>query len=157
MSLDKQIRDLIDNAPQDGTTPALIEAIAPVLKTFAARLRHTQYYVEQSLEKGWVINILEHSSEPGVQKKIIYAFPTLQDLSLNSASHRDPQMIALPVPITHILFQMAAVEDLHSVVFFETPGNAEIGTEVQRSELQAAIQTYLHNQPIVPTLPPDIA
>lgn len=157
MNLDAQVRDLIDNAPQDGTTPGLIEAIAPVLKMFATRLRHSQYYVEQSLQKGWVINVVEHPSAPGVQKKIMYAFPTLKDLSLNSTSHKDPQMIALPFPVVHLLFQLAAVENLDSIVFFETPENTGIGTEVQKSEMQAAIRTHLHAQSVTSTIPPDIA
>lgn len=157
MNLDDQVRELIAGAPQDGETPGLIEAIAPVLKMFAGRLRHLQYYVEKSLDKGWLINVLEHPSKPSTHKKVIYAFSTLKDLTLSSTSLKDPQMIALPTPVTHILFQLAAVEDLDSVVFFETPGNPGVGTEIQRSEIQTVIQTYLHEQPTSSTIPPDIA
>jgi hypothetical protein len=67
-------------------------------------------------------------------------------------------MIALPVPVTHILFQLVAVDAIDSVIFFETPGNTTIGTEIQREEAQALIQAYLQQLQSAPThLPPDIA
>ncbi len=158
MNLDEQVRDLIDNAPQDGTTPALVEAIAPVLKYLATQLRHPQYYVVQSLDKSWVVNIISHNTESNLERKVIYAFSTLKDVSLGPVSVKDPQMIALPVPVVHILFQMAAMEGVDSVIFFETPGNAMIGTEIQRSQLQELIQIQLYGQvnPAV-EIRPDIA
>jgi hypothetical protein len=72
---------------------------------------------------------------------------------------QDPQMIALPVPVTHILFQMLALEGVYSTIFFETPGNLAIGTEISRAELNDLIQNHLQEQQIAPasSLPPDIA
>lgn len=156
MNLDEQVRDLIDNAPQDGTTPALVEAIAPVLKQLATQLRHLQYYVVQSLDRSWVVNILEHRTETGTEKRVVYAFSTLKDAA-SGQSLKDPQIITLPVPVAHILFQLAAMEGVTSVIFFETPGNTVAGTEILRAELQALIQAELQNRIVPPTIPPDIA
>lgn len=68
MDLDQQIRDLIENAPQDGSTPTLVEAIAPVLKLLASRLRHPEYYVAQTLDQEWAVTTLENRTQPEQQK-----------------------------------------------------------------------------------------
>jgi len=157
MNIDAQIRDLIDNAPQDGVTPALVEAIAPVLTQIAAQLRHPQYYVVQSLNKGWVVNIISQQSDQALEQHVIYAFPTLKDVTSEPNSIKDPELMAVPVPVTHILFQMVAMEGVDSIIFFEVPGNTLTGTQILRSDVQALIQTHLQSQMETPVIPPDIA
>lgn len=160
MDLDQQIQILIDNAPQDGTTPGLVAAIAPVLKFLAGQLRHPQYYVVQTLEGAVLVTELANRANPELQKRVIYAYSTLQDLNVTAYdSLKDPQVISLPMPTTHVLFQLAAIAGLDSVVFFETPGNLEAGTEIQRDEIQTLIRAQLQqNQPTsTSNLPPDIA
>jgi len=156
MTLDEQIHDLIVNAPQDGVTPALVEAIAPVLRQLASQLSHLQYYIVQSLDRNWVVNIISHPAQPELERQVIYAFPSLQDVTTSGNLIKDPQLIALPVPVTHILFQMVAMEGIDSLIFFEVPGNAIAGTEIQRSALQEMIQAQLQ-QITPPTIPSDIA
>ncbi len=157
-NLDTQLQELIDDAPQDGVTPALIEAIAPILKQLALQLRHPEYYIAQTLEQNWAVTFLDHETQSGLQKQIIYAFPNLKDVSSGPYPMKDPQMIALPIPVIHILFQIVAMETVDSVVFFEVPGNTMVGTEVKREELQALIQAQLTQQfvPVNP-IPPDFA
>lgn len=157
-NLDRQLQELIDDAPQDGVTPALIEAIAPILKQLALQLRHSEYYIAQTLEQNWAVTLLNHETQIGLQKQIIYAFPNLKDVSSGPYPMKDPQMIALPIPVIHILFQIVALETVDSVVFFEVPGNTTIGTEVKRGELQALIQAQLtQHAPVANTIPSDMA
>ncbi|PZV15343.1 MAG: hypothetical protein DCF22_07355 [Leptolyngbya sp.] len=158
LDLDVQLQELIDDAPQDGVTPALIEAIAPVLKQLAFQLRHPEYYIAQTLDQNWAVTLLNHETQSGLQKQIIYAFPNLKDVSSGPYPMKDPQMIALPIPVIHILFQIVAMETVDSVVFFEVPGNTMVGTEVKREDLQTLIQTQLMQQASPSnTVPPDIA
>jgi hypothetical protein len=159
MDLDAQVQELIDNAPQDGTTPMLVGAIAPVLKQIAMQLRHLQYYVVQTLDKGWAVTLLSHETQPNSQKQVIYAFPTLKDASNGPYSIKDPEMLVLPVPVTHILFQMAAMDTVDSLIFFEVPGNVLTGTEIRRSDLQSLIQAQLRqtNAPPAPNIPSNLA
>lgn len=70
---------------------------------------------------------------------------------------QDPRMIALPVPVTHILFQMLAMDGVDSTIFFEVPEDSSIGTEIQRQDLNHLIQVHLQSQLSEPSLPPDIA
>ncbi|MDX2243634.1 MAG: hypothetical protein NW224_23385 [Leptolyngbyaceae cyanobacterium bins.302] len=157
MNLDEQIQDLIDHAPQDGVTPALIEAIAPVLKQFASQLRHLQYYIVQSLDQNWVVNIISHQDQPELETHVIYAFPSLKDVASGPNPVKDPQLMALPIPVTHILFQMVALEGIDSIIFFEVPGNTLAGTQIRRADIQEVIQAQLQQQAVPPSIPPDIA
>ena len=89
--LDQQMQALIDNAPQDGQTPLIMQAIAPVLKHFATRLQRSQYYILQSSDRSWLVTTLSNRSQPELEKNVIYAFPTLKD-SHNFQLHPDPQI-----------------------------------------------------------------
>jgi len=156
MNLDQQIQVLIDNAPQDGVTPQIVAAIAPGLKLLAGKLGHSQYYILQNFEQDWVLTTLSNRADPGVQKRVIYAFPSLQAVPASAATGLD-QVIAVPLPVTHILFQMVALETLDSTVFFDTSGDLTTGTEVRREDIQNLIQVQLKQITPPSRLPPDIA
>lgn len=161
MDLDQQIQALIDNAPQDGTTPQVVEAIAPALLLLAQQLRHLHYYILQSLDGNWVITTLSNRTRPTLEKQVIYAFPTSKDASRAASPSATPPVVT-PVPVIHILFQMVAMEILDSIVFFETPGNVEVGSEVKRSDVQNLVRVQLERyqsslRAKSRNIPPDIA
>ncbi|MBE9198411.1 MULTISPECIES: hypothetical protein [unclassified Nodularia (in: cyanobacteria)] len=157
MDLKSQIQLLINNAPRDGLTPHLVSAIAPVLIAIAKKLRHSQYYILQNSEESWVLTTLSNRANPGLEKRVIYAFPTIQDVSLTSPAGLDPQMVAKIVPVTHILFQLVALEPVDSLIFLETPGQTTHTREIQRSELQKLLQQQMKRQQKGKQIPPDIA
>lgn len=157
MDLEAQIQLLIDNAPRDGMTPNLIAAIAPALRTIAQKLRHSQYYILQNSESSWVLTTLSNLTNPGLEKRVVYAFPTIQDVSLISPAGLDPQMLAKIIPVTHILFQLVALEPVDSIVFLETPGKTTHTVEIRRTELEKLMQKHLRQQRSPKQIPPDIA
>lgn len=157
MDLEAQIQLLIDNAPRDGMTPNLIAAIAPALRAIAQKLRHSQYYILQNSESSWVLTTLSNLTNPGLEKRVVYAFPTIQDVSLISPAGLDPQMLAKIIPVTHILFQLVALEPVDSIVFLETPGKTTHTVEIRRTELEKLIQKHLRQQRSPKQIPPDIA
>jgi hypothetical protein len=158
MDVETQIQLLIDNAPRDGITPHLVAAIAPALRVIAQQLRHSQYYILQK-EGNWVLTTLSHRANPGLEKQVIYAFSTIQDVSLISSAGRDPQVVATPIAATHILFQLVALKPVDSIVFLETPGTLNNAFEVQRSEFEKAIQKQLKQKQSQQSknIPPNIA
>jgi hypothetical protein len=158
MDLETQIQLLIDNAPRDGMTPHLVAAIAPAFRAIAQQLRHSHYYILQK-EESWVLTTLSHRANPGLEKQVIYAFSTIQDVSLISSAGRDPQVVATPIAVTHILFQLVALKPVDSIVFLETPGTLDHAVEVQRSQLEKAIQKQLKQRTQKPSrnIPPNIA
>ena len=157
MDLKSQIELLINNAPRDGLTPHLVSAIAPVLISITKRLRHSQYYVLQNSEESWVLTTLSNRANPGLERRVVYAFPTIQDVSLVSPAGLDPQMLAKIVPVTHILFQLVALEPVDSIVFLETPGQTTHTCEIPRSELLNLLQQQIKQQQMGKQIPPDIA
>ncbi|PSB20796.1 hypothetical protein C7B61_01485 [filamentous cyanobacterium CCP1] len=158
MNVEQQIQFLIEQAPQYGANPKDISTIAPALTAIAKRLKHPQYFVLQTLEQNWLMTTLSHRTQPGMTKNVVYAFPTLKDAAASpQAPSNDPQVVALPLPVIQILFQMLAMKPVDSIVFFETPGNLKSGTEVTRQNLQDMIRTVVQQQRQKPNLPPDIA
>ncbi|MEG3839269.1 hypothetical protein [Microcoleus sp. herbarium14] len=160
MDLDQQIQALIEKAPPDGSTPEILRAIAPALVLIAQQLQHLEYSILQAVDESWAIVVLSNLKQPGRQKKVIYAWSTLKDASTAAAAGDRLRPVSLPV--THILFQTIALEGLDSIVFFESPANQEVGTEIPREQVQNLINVYLQQyrstlQSNYNNLPPDIA
>lgn len=153
MNLDRQIQSLIDDAPDDGITPRIVQAIAPGLKQFATKLRHKQYFIVQSLDGEWVVTTISDRQKPKIEKRVIYAFPTLQDIPKTT----DTQLIAVPIAVTHILFQLIALETVDSIIFFEIPGDANTGYEIKRADMQKLVQVQLKPKSPFNQIPPDLA
>jgi hypothetical protein len=164
--LDRQLQVLIHQAPEDGQTPQIVQAIAPALKIIASQLRHPDYYILQTPDKmgwRWVLTTLSNRTQPKLQKQVIYAFSSEEDAQNGSWVAQGTQAIARPIPVTHILFQTIAIDSIDSLVFFETPGDLSQGTEVSREKIQLCIQAELKKtlgQPTtfpLPQIPKDLA
>ncbi|MEG4588694.1 hypothetical protein QUA54_26255 [Microcoleus sp. MOSTC5] len=154
MDLDQQIQALIEKAPPDGATPQILQAIAPALVLIAQQLQHLEYSILQAVDQSWAIVVLSNLKQPGREKRVIYAWTSLKDASQAAAAAGD-RLRPVLLPVTHILFQMIALEGLDSIVFFESPGNQEVGTEIPREQVQNLINVYLQQYRAAP--PPDIA
>jgi hypothetical protein len=156
MKPDQQIQKLIEQASQYGANSADVETIAPALMAITSRLKHPQYFVLQTLEQNWLMTTLTHRTQPDLTKNVVYAFPTLKDAAASPQAPNDPQVVALPIPVTFILFQMLAMKPVDSIVFFETPGDQLSGVEISRQNLHDTIRLYVRQQQ-QSKLPPDIA
>jgi hypothetical protein len=157
MELDAQVDLLVRNAQDNGLSPVAITTIAPVLLAVAGQLRHGQYYVLQTLEQGWVMTTLTHRNQPDSQKNIVYAYPSLKDATESQANNLDPQVMALPVPVVHILFQLLAMKPVDSLIFCETPGQNGQRLEVRRQDLEFLVQSRLHEPSPGAVIRPDLA
>ncbi|MEM7553798.1 MAG: hypothetical protein AAF378_06805 [Cyanobacteria bacterium P01_A01_bin.84] len=157
MNFEAQIKSLINNAPQDGVTPSIVAAIAPVLLAIARSLRYPQYYLLQSIDRNWVMTTLSNRTNRQIEKKVIYAFPNFKDASSDAIQNVDSQVTAIAVPVIHILFQLMALEPVDSIVFFETAGTSTNAVEIKRSELQSLVQQKLQENKNIDSVPPDIA
>jgi hypothetical protein len=156
MDLDKQIRELIEQAPQDGVTPQGVAAIAPVLKLLASRMRQTDYYVLQTLDRDWVVTTLSNRQQPEVEKNVVYAFATLKD-AIKFQRSLSKNIVGSQMPIVHILFQLLAMDTVDSLIAFDLPGNLVSGTEIRRQDLQNLIEIQLQQESRSRNIPPDIA
>lgn len=151
MKLDRQLQILIEEAPQQGISTLVIEkAVAPVLRAFASQLQHLEYYVLQNREGDWIVSAIANIEKPQQQKQVIYSFPTPEDAT-RAQANSNLQLENVPVPVTHLMFQLFALEGVDSLIFIETPGNLEKGIEIPRTSLQKSLQQQLQqlkNTPI---------
>lgn len=157
MNLDQQIQVLMDQAPLYGSSPEEVNLIAPVLKAIAEQLQHPQYYILQNLEQQWLMTtVTQHVQPEPIIKTIINAFPNLESAKASISAFSDPQLMALPMPVIHVLFQMLAMKPIDSIVFLETSANLQSGVEISRENLQNLIELRLQSL-VQSQLPPDIA
>jgi hypothetical protein len=162
MELDQQLKVLINDAPQYGVATGVMEqAVIPVLKAFARQLQHSQYYVLQTIQQNWILTTLSNRQRQNSKKTVIYGFSTLKDAA-NFQGTSDPQIMAMSLPVTHLLFQLFALKGVDSIIFMEEPGNITTGIEVHRTDLQNSIQAQLKElgKSLISkpnNLPPDIA
>ena len=154
MKLEQQLQILIEDAAKQGISPLVIEkAIAPVLNLFAQQLKHLEYYILQNLDEQWALFTISDRQQVKADRTVIYAFPTLQDAA-NFQGSEDPNILATPLPVTHILFQLLALKPVNSIVFLEQPGNLNEGTQIERDKLQSLIQQQIQQ---LSNIPSDIA
>jgi hypothetical protein len=151
--IDQQLQNLVEQAPQHGIQPDQMQMIAAVLKVLASRLQHAQYYILQTLEQNWVMTTLKHRTQAGLTKNVVYAYPSLEAVKASVATS-DLQIVALPLPVIQILFQLLAIEPIDSIIFYETSNPQQTGTEMSRQMLRSLIEQQLRRQP---SMPSDIA
>jgi hypothetical protein len=140
MSLDQQVEALVREAPQDGSTPVAVAAIAPALVTIAQQLQHLDYYLLQSLQGNWQITTLQHRSQPEQQKRVIYAYADVKD-----ATHagQDPHLVAKPMAIIQLLFHLISLPEVDSLLVNDTPGELSQPIEIKTDRIKQLVQTYL--------------
>lgn len=154
MELDQQLQILIEDAAGYGIAPIVMEkAIAPVMKSLAIQLKHLEYYVMQNLQEDWIISVISDRKSPMLEKKVIYAFSTVQDAK-NSRMSKDVNLVAIALPTIQILFRVFSMQQIDSIIFFPQSGNTTQGIEVKRHDLQNIVQQQLIQ---LKTTPPNIA
>lgn len=151
MDIEKQIQILIDDAP-DQTTGQAISLVAPLLKEIAEQLPQEIYYVVQSLGQGWVMTTLRGRQDPKATKTVVYAYSSLSAAAVGQADN--PQMMALPHPSTHLLFQLLSLKQVDSIIFMQEKGQGQ-GVEVPRTMLEQVMRAQLKQLAEQP--PTDIA
>lgn len=152
MELKQQLQILIDEAPEHGIAPAIMErAIAPIFEVVATQLQHLEYYVLQNLSEDWVISVISNDKQ---EKKVIYAFTTVKDAKYFNIGRESDDIIAIRLPVVQILFRLFSVGQIDSIIFFERSQSTSGGVELKRRDLQNSLQQQLQQ---LKTSPPDIA
>ena len=153
MELDRQLEVLINDAPNFGVPSLVVEqAVAPVLKLFADKLEHLEYYVLQNLEGDWVLTTI---ANPQLQQTIdvIYAFTSVKDAA-NFGGKSNSDLIAMPIPVTQLLFRLFSLQQVDSIIFLDDSQNLNRGVKIERSQLMNLIQQQLEG---LNNLPPNLA
>ncbi|ACK65388.1 conserved hypothetical protein [Rippkaea orientalis PCC 8801] len=143
MNLEKQLEILTKEAPQYGVSSEVMEkAVIPVLKFFASQHQNTDYFVLQSRDRQWVVTTLQNREQPQLSKRVIYGFATRKDAT-SFQGIVNPNIVAVSLPITHLLFQMFALSQVDSLILMDIPNNTMDGMEIERANLENMIQQQL--------------
>jgi hypothetical protein len=143
MDLEQQLQMLVDEAPKyDVPGPIMSQIINPVLKMLAQELNYLEYYIPQTREQDWIITTLSNREQPHLEKKVIYAFGTLNDALIFSAE-LSQETIPMAMPVTRLILQLLSLEQVDSIIFMDHSDNPEKGTEIKQSSVQKLIETQL--------------
>jgi len=155
MDIEQQLQALIDGAPQEADLKAAIRTVSPVIRTVAKQLKHSEYYILQSVQKQWLQATIAHKNSPNKPKRVIYAYPSLAAAAGDKLAKSNPGLMALPVPVAQLLFQLPSIDPVDSLIFLETDSRDQ-AIEVRRTDLKILFQSQL-TQTAQPQIPPDIA
>jgi hypothetical protein len=152
MNLEQQLEIIINDAANYGVPTIVVEkAIAPIIKLFAARLNHLEYYVLQNIAEDWVLTTITNPQLE--EKQVIYAFVSVRDAA-TFQSKINPDLIAMPIPVVQLLFRLFSLQQVDSIIFIEDSHNLDRGVEVKRELLLQLIQQSIER---VTQTPPDLA
>ena len=155
MDIDQQIQSLIDNAPPEPNLKQAIQTVSPVIRAVAQQLKHSEYYILQSVNKQWLQATIAHKSVPNQSKRVIYGYPSLAAAASDKLAKSSPGLMALPVPVAQLLFQLPSIDPVDSLIFLETEARSQ-AIEVKRMDLKQLFQNQL-SQKATSNIPPDIA
>ena len=142
MDIDQQLQVLIDGAPPEADLQQAIQAVAPVIKAIAKQLRHSEYFILQSVSKQWLQATIAHKSSPVQPKRVVYAYPSLSAAAGDKLAKSNPGLMALPISAAELIFRLPSIEPLDSLVFIETEARDQ-AIEVKRSEVKAMFHTQI--------------
>ena len=155
LEINQQIQALIEDAPLGGNLKQAIEVVAPVIRTVAQQLQHSEYYILQSVSNQWLQATVAHKDNPAKAKRVVYAYPSLAAAAGDRLAKSNPGLMALPIPLARLLFQLPSIEPVDSMIFLETESRNQ-AIEVRRSDLKQMFQAHLQ-QNMRPSIPPNIA
>ena len=155
MNIDQQLQDLIKGAPPEADLKQAIETVSPVIRAIAKQLQHAEYYILQSVNQEWLQATVAHKDNPTQPKKVVYAYPSLAAAAGDKLAKSNPGLMALPIPLARLLFQLPSIEPVDSLIFLETDSRDQ-AIEVRRIDLKTLFQSQL-TQDAKPQVPPNIA
>ena len=155
MDIEQQLKELIDGAPPEADLKRAIQTVAPVIRNVAKQLKHADYYILQSVSRQWLQATIAHKDAPTEPKRVVYAYPSLAAAAGDKLAKSNPGLMALPIPVAQLLFQLPSIEPVDSLIFLETESRDQ-AIEVRRSDLKALFQSQL-TQSMKAQVPPDIA
>ena len=156
MNIDQQLQDLIEGAPPEADLKQAIQTVAPVIQAIAKQLQHSEYYILQSVNQQWLQATVAHKDNPTQPKKVVYAYPSLAAAAGDKLAKSNPGLMALPVPVARLLFQLPSIDPVDSLIFLETDSRDQ-AIEVRRVDLKTLFQNQLTAQDIKLQVPPNIA
>ena len=155
MTIDQQLQSLIEEAPSSANLKEAIQVVSPVIFEVARQLQHLEYYILQTGGRQWLQATIAHKDNPTQPRRVIYAYSSLSSAAGDKLAASNPNLMAVPVPVAQLLFQLPAISPVDSLIFLETEARDQ-AVEVRRRDLKAMFHSRL-SQRAKSHVPPDIA
>ncbi|MEM8503939.1 MAG: hypothetical protein AAF716_12390 [Cyanobacteria bacterium P01_D01_bin.1] len=155
MTIDQQLQSLIDAAPPEANLGPAIRVVSPIIRGVAQQLQHLEYYILQSVSRQWLQATIARKDNPDQPKRVIYAYSSLSSAAGDKLATSNPDLMALPVPVAQLLFQLPSIDPVDSLIFLEDESRNR-AVEVRRNDIRTMFQSQLARS-IKPQVPPNIA
>ncbi|EDX87100.1 hypothetical protein S7335_4807 [Synechococcus sp. PCC 7335] len=155
MTIDRQLQKLIEDAPSEANLRKAIQVVSPIISNIASQLQHLEYYILQTANRQWLQATIAHKDNPTQSKRVIYAYPSLSSAAGDKLAASTPNLMAIPVPVAQLLFQLPSITPVDSLIFIETEARDQ-AIEVRRDDIKAMFHSRL-SQHARRQVPPDIA
>lgn len=155
MTIDQQLQNLIENAPPGASLEEAIQVVSPVIRNVARQLQHLEYYILQTVNGQWLQATIAHKDNPAQPKQVIYAYASLSSAAKDKLAASNPNLMAIPVPVAQLLFQLPSISPVDSLIFLETEARDQ-AIEVRRDDIKTMFYNRLSQQ-AKPQVPPNMA
>ena len=134
-TLDRQVTLLVESTPDEETASA-VRLIASVLKAIAQKLRHTNYFVIQDIEGGWLLTPLSNHDSPEIEKTTIYAYCDRTPANIDRLRLNDENLECGQYNVIDMLFRLIGMKQVDSIVFFDRATETQKGIEISRTDIE---------------------
>jgi hypothetical protein len=139
----QQIQVFLQDAPDDPEMRQITETFIPVLTRISSKLRYSEYHILHTQDQEWVSFTLTHRTQSHVEKTVIYAFSSPEDVRLSISAQDLSELSVVSIGIIPLLFQFFSLNLGDAIVFFEPAGNIETGVEISRTEFEQELRRLL--------------
>ncbi|PZU96165.1 MAG: hypothetical protein DCE90_10505 [Pseudanabaena sp.] len=133
--LDHQVSLLVQSTP-DQETASAVSLIASVLKAIAQKLKHTEYFVIQDIEGGWLLTPLSNHENPELEKVTIYAYCDSTPANIDRLKLNDENLECAQYNVIEMLFRLIGMKQVDSIVFFDRLTDTQRGIEIGRTDIE---------------------
>jgi hypothetical protein len=133
--LDRQVSLLVQSTP-DQETASAVSLIASVLKAIAQKLKHTEYFVIQDIEGGWLLTPLSNHENPELEKITIYAYCDPTPANIDRLKLNDENLECVKYNVVEMLFRLIGMKQVDSIVFFDRLTDTQRGVEIGRVDIE---------------------
>lgn len=142
MNLKSQLEDLSKTLQGKISSLAIEKAIIPVVVAYAKRVKRGHFFIWENLDKQWVVTTLAHRSNPSLEKKVIYAFTSLQDAKKHEG-YDESELQITEIPVVFLLMELFWLKEINSIIFFSYRGDFRQGIEVEREQFLDVLKSRL--------------
>lgn len=145
--LDRQVRRLIDGAQQHQVSNEVMQIVTNILRAIAEQLDQPIYTILTAKNGAWLTVTLSNRNFPELEKQVVYAYPSYDVATIEARKLLELEPICQEMGVIDLLFQLLALKEIDSLIFFDQSRSGQQGKEISRQEIQNLCQRQLKPPP----------